>query len=190
MDIRKEIREAIEISGSPARLAEDSFLHYTNEYSVLKESESIRNLIQGRIYAFYYDSLPKLEGDFVNKRPVVFLEGREITPSKSIIKGIDLILMTPRDRINFFIKLIYSYGRIISQNEKMEVASRMPLKFDMPLLETLMGGIKYKHAYRGYRMDKIKGIKEVPMEEWKYLIYLNTRSIEGATINDIYDKYS
>jgi hypothetical protein len=38
-------------------------------------------------------------------------------------------------------------------------------------------------------MEKIKGLKEIPREEWKHLVYLNTKSTEGATINEIYNKY-
>jgi len=43
MDFKREIREAIEKAGSPGKLTEESFLHYTNNYSVLKKSESIKN---------------------------------------------------------------------------------------------------------------------------------------------------
>jgi hypothetical protein len=38
-------------------------------------------------------------------------------------------------------------------------------------------------------MEKIKGLKEIGREEWRYLVYLNTKSIEGADLNDIYNKY-
>jgi hypothetical protein len=190
MDIRRMVRDAIEKSGSPARLTEDSFMHYRENYSVLKSSDSLRSLIPGKIYTFFYDSMPKTEKDFVNRRPVIFFEAKDITPTRNIIKGIDLILMTPRDRTNFFVKLNAVYGKIIDQNEGKEASARMPLKFDMPFLETIMSGIKYNHAYRGYKIEKIKGLKEIPMEEWKYLFYLDTKSIEGATLNDIYSKYS
>jgi hypothetical protein len=189
MDFKKEIRDAIEKAGSPAKLAEESFLNYVNNYSVLKSSDSIKGLIQGKIYTFYYDSEIRAEKGFINRRPVVFLESREITPTKSIIKGLDLILITPRDRTNFFIRLHAIYGKIINQNEGKDGASKMPLRFDPQILETLMGGIKYNHSYTGYKMEKIKGLKEIPRDEWKYLVYLNTKSIEGAAIDDIYNKY-
>jgi hypothetical protein len=189
MDFKREIRDAIEKAGSPAKLSEESFINYSKNYSVIRSSDSIRSLIQGKIYTFYYDSEIRAERGFINRRPVVFLESREITPTKSIIKGLDLILITPIDRINFFIRLHSIYGKIMDQNEEKEKSSQMPLRFDPQLLETLMGGIKYNHAYTGYKMEKIKGLKEIPREEWKHLVYLNTKSIEGATINDIYNKY-
>lgn len=189
MDFAREIRDAIEKSGSPAKLAEESFLNYSNNHAVLKSSESLRNLVQGKIYTFYYDSEIKADKGFVNRRPVVFLDSKEITQTKSIIKGLDLILLTPRDRKNFFIRLHAIYGKIMDQNEKRDRSAHMPLRFDPDLLETLMGGIKYNHAYTGYKMEKIKGLKEIGREEWKYLVYLNTKSVEGAFLDDIYNKY-
>lgn len=189
MDFRKEIRDAIEKAGSPGKLGEESFLNYVNNYSVLKSSDSIRSLFQGKIYTFYYDSEIRAERGFINRRPVVFLESREITPTKSIIKGLDLILITPRDRINFFIRLHAIYGKIINQNEGKDKSSKIPLRFDPQILETLMGGIKYNHSYTGYKIEKIKGLREIPRDEWKYLVYLNTKSVEGATLDDIYNKY-
>lgn len=189
MDFKREVRDAIEKAGSPGKLTEESFLHYTNNYSVLKKSESLKNLIQGKIFTFYYDSPKRKDQEFVNKRPVVFYEGSEISPQKSIIKGIDLILLTPRDRINFFIRLHTVFGKIMEQNEKRDISSQMPLRFDSDVLETLMGGVKYNHAYRGYKLDKIKGLSEIPREEWKYLVYLDTKSLEGAVLNDIYNKF-
>jgi hypothetical protein len=189
MDFKKEIREAIEKAGSPGKLAEESFLHYTKNYSVLKKSDSTKNLIQGKIFTFYYDSPKRQDQAFVNKRPVIFYEGADVTPQKSIIKGIDLILLTPRDRTNFFIRLHAIFGKIMDQNDKREISSKIPLRFDPQILETLMGGIKYNHAYRGYKLEKIKGLSEIPRDEWKYLVYLDTKSLEGAVLNDIYNKF-
>jgi hypothetical protein len=189
MDFKKEIRDAIDEAGSTGKLTENSFLHYSNNYSVLKKSEQIKYLIPGKIYTFYYDSQVKGDGDYLNKRPVIFLDKKELTPTKSIILGWDLILLTPRDRTNFFIRLNAIYGKIMDQNDKKDISSQMPLKFDPAMLETLMGGIKYNHSYNGYKLEKIRGLKEMPREEWKYLVYLNTKSLEGANLNDIYIKY-
>ena len=105
MNIKKEVKESIEKGGSPASLTTESFLHYSKNYAVLKQSDSIKSLIQGKIYTFYYDSFLKEKKSFINKRPVIFFDTKEIDMNHSIIKGIDLILMTPRDRLNFFIRL-------------------------------------------------------------------------------------
>ena len=190
MDFKREIREAIEKAGSPGKLTEESFLNYSNNYAVLKKSESLKNLIQGKIYTFYYDSTLKDENKYINRRPLVFLEEIQIKQERSIIIGYDLILISPRDRINFFIRLETVFGKILDQNEKKDVSSHMPLRFDKTLLETLMGGIRYNHSRKGYKMEKIKGLIEIPRNDWKYLVYLDTKSLQGANLNDIYNKYS
>lgn len=189
MDFKKEISESLEKAGSPGKLAEESFLHYKTNYAVLTKSESIKYLIPGKVYSFFYDSSIKDEVGYLNRRPIIFLESSQVTPSKSLVVGIDMILLTPRDRKNFFIRLHSIYGKIMDQNDKKDKSSQSPLKLDKTLLETLMGGIKYNHAYNGYKMEKIKGLKEVPREEWKYLVYLDTKSLEGAVLNDIYNKF-
>jgi hypothetical protein len=189
MDFKKEIAEAIQNAGSPAKLTEESFLHYRSNYAVLKQSESLKYLIPGKIYTFFYDSTLKNERDYINHRPVLFLDSREISLTKSNLVGIDMILLTPRDRKNFLIRLHAIYGKMMDQNDKRDRSSQLPLRFDKDVLETLMGGIKYNHAYNGYKLEKIKGLKEIPREEWKYLVYLDTKSLEGAVLNDIYNKY-
>jgi hypothetical protein len=190
IDFKKDLRDAIEKAGSSAKLSEESFLHYNKNYSVLKKSETLKNLIPGKVYTFYYDSMLKNENYYVNRRPVVFLESVEITPQKSIIKGFDLILLAPKSRSSFFTRLYTIFGKVMRQNSEKEISSQMPLRFDKEILETLMGGIKYNHSYKGYKIEKIKGLVEIPEEEWKYIIYLDTKSLEGAVLNDIYNKYS
>jgi hypothetical protein len=64
-------------------------------------------------------------------------------------------------------------GKIMDQNEGKEKSSQMPLRFDPQLLETLMGGIKYNHAYTCYKMEKIKGLKEIPREDLTYFPILH-----------------
>jgi hypothetical protein len=189
MDFKRELRETIEKLGSPGKLAEESFLHYSNNYAVLKKSESLKYLIPGKIYSFYYDSQLKDEKSYINRRPIIFLDGKEITQEKNIIRGFDLVLLTPRDKTNFFVRLNAIFGKALDENDKRDPDSQMPLRFDKQILETLMGGIRYNHAYKGYKIEKIKGLIEVPREEWKYLIYLDTKSLEGANLNDIYNKY-
>ena len=49
MDFKIEIRDAIEKAGSPAKLAEESFLNYSKNYAVLTSSESRRSLFKGKI---------------------------------------------------------------------------------------------------------------------------------------------
>jgi hypothetical protein len=188
MDLKKELNDFLLEAGTRGKMTEESFLLYVNKYSVMKNSLSIKSLIQGNFYTFFYDSYPKKQGDYVNRRPVIFYHSIEVSVNKSIIKGIDILLLEPLDRKNFLLRINTLYSKIIDQNEGKPLSSRMPLRFDQDILETLMGGIKYKHAYKAYRLEKIKGLIDIPREEWKYLVYLDTKSIVGTTLNDIYNK--
>ena len=187
MDIKKEIDEALIKAGSQGNLAQESFILYNHKYSVLRTSISVKLLLQGNFYTFFYDSFPKDKG-YVNRRPVIFYDNIYPSVNNSVIKGIDILLLKPLDRRNFLIRLNTIYSKVIEANLKKPLSSRMPLRFNSEILETLMGGIEYKHAYKAYKIEKIKGLADIPMDEWKYLAYLDTKSILGSTLNDIYNK--
>ena len=48
----------------------------------------------------------------------------------------------------------------------------------------------FKNAYKIWNIKKIRDIKEIPIEDWTKIVYLYTRSIEGAQIEEIYNKNS
>lgn len=190
IDFKKEYRDLLEQAGSPGKLADLSFLHYTKNYINAQTSDKINEVIAGKIYTFFYEGKPK-EGFYINHRPILFVQEKRIENNKQVISGVDLMLVPPRDRLNFFTRLWVVYGKIIDQNEKKKEVgmfkSQMPLVCNTELLETLFGGIKYKHSYKGYKLEKIKRFKEIPIEEWKHTVYLNTKSLEGATLEEIYN---
>jgi hypothetical protein len=106
--------------------------------------------------------------------------------------GLDLMLIPPRDRLSFFLRLFKVYEKPINQNlakKESTPGAQMPLKINQELLEILFGGINYKQSYAGYNLEHVQRLKEIPMEEWKYLVYLNTKSIEGGSIEEIYKNY-
>jgi hypothetical protein len=190
MDFKKEYKDLLDQAGSPGKLAELSFLHYTKNYANAQASDRINEVIPGKIYTFFYEGKPG-EGSYINHRPILFVQEKKIQKEKQVISGVDLMLVPPRDRLNFFIRLFVVYGKIINQNEKKKEVgmfkSQAPLVCNTDLLETLFGGIKYKHSYKGYKLEKIKRFKEIPIEEWKHVVYLNNKSLEGATLEEIYN---
>jgi len=191
MGIKKEYNDLFHEKGSISKLSESSFLHYTDNYANLKKSDSLNSVIPGKIFVFFYDAEPVGEKHvFANRRPILFVQDRGQSGKGQVIVGVDIMLIPPQERLNFFIRLETVYRNIIAQNQKKIEdgipKSQMPLRTNIDILETLFGGIKYKHAYKGYKIEKIKILKEVPIEEWKYLIYLNTRSLLGASAEEIY----
>jgi hypothetical protein len=113
--------------------------------------------------------------------------------NKLLIKGIDLMLLHPMHRLNFLIRLFIVYGKIIEENDILSSSgksrSQMPLKINQGMARKLFDGINYKHAYSGFKLDKIQALKEIPTEDWVNIVYLNTKSIEGTSIEEIYNKY-
>ena len=71
-----------------------------------------------------------------------------------------------------------------------EGRDQAPLRTEYQIMETLLKGISYKHAYRSWDLKKVKDVMEIPFEDWTRIIYLDTRSIEGTQLNEIYNKNS
>ena len=71
-----------------------------------------------------------------------------------------------------------------------EGRNQSPLKTDYQVMDTILKGIPYKHAYRAWDLKKVRDVMEIPFEDWTRIIYLDTRSIEGTRLNEIYNKNS
>jgi hypothetical protein len=57
-------------------------------------------------------------------------------------------------------------------------------------MESILKGIPYKHSYRSWDLKKVRGVVEIPFEDWTRIVYLDTRSIEGTQLIEIYNKNS
>ena len=193
MDFKKIYREALEAAGSIGNLSLASFKNYGEKYAKPGELSSIKDIRSGKIFTFFYNSKLKRDPGFINRRPLLLIVSQESVSGKGIINGIDLMLLTPMDRLNFIIRFITIYEKSIDLNQK-KIEQNIPtaqisLAFNEELLETLFSGINYKHAYTGFKLSNVQNFKEIPMDDWQNTIYLNTKSVEGMNIEDIYNKY-
>ena len=193
MDIKKELEDALKGAGSLGKLSESAFENYALKYANATKSDDLKEMISGKIFTFYYDSPLNKELGFINRRPILFIEANPIDVQQGSIKGIDLMLLTPLARFNFLVRLIKVFSKAISNNaqkkEDLIASAQSPLPFTREILADLFKGIKYKHANSGFKIEKIKRLKEVPMDDWKNMIYLNTGSLEGINLEDLYKKY-
>jgi len=193
MDFKKIYEEALTEAGSIGNLSKKSFDNYGEKYAKVANSENTNKLIAGKLFTFYYNSKYKQENGFINRRPLLFIVSDKPIQGKRILRGIDLMLLPPMDRLRFIIRFTNIYQKPIEINqEKVEndiPNAQMPLLFTEELLETLFGGINYNHSYTGFRMESIQNLKEIPITDWHNMIYLNTKSIEGANIEEIYNKF-
>ena len=75
-------------------------------------------------------------------------------------------------------------------SEKGNERGQIQIKSDYQTLDTILKGIPYKHAYRSWDLKKVRDVIEIPFDDWTKIVYLNTRSIEGTQLNEIYNKNS
>jgi hypothetical protein len=80
--------------------------------------------------------------------------------------------------------------RNIRKDENGEGRDQSPLKTDYQIMESILKGIPYKHSYRSWDLKKVRDVVEIPFEDWTRIVYLDTRSIEGTQLIEIYNKNS
>lgn len=173
-------------------LAEDSFMNWFKNYVNQKDQFNPSNFLQGKIYSFEYNDVLSKDKKFINKRPVIFFTGFKSYEDKAVFYGIDLILLSPQFRIPFFTRINSVYENIIEKNqekiERGEGRGQEQLKTDYETLDLILKGINYKHAYRAWDLKKVRDVIEIPYEDWTRIVYLDTRSIQGTPLNEIYKK--
>ncbi len=175
-------------------LPEESFMHWVKNY-VNKDSQfNPLNFLQGKVYSFQYNDKLEQGKKFINKRPVIFFTGYDNYEKKNLFHGLDLVLISPIFRLAFFERVQSVFQDQIEKNikslERGEGRDQIPLKTDYQIMDIILKGIPYKHAYRSWDLKKVRDVVEIPFEDWTRIIYLDTRSIEGTQLNEIYSKNS
>jgi hypothetical protein len=175
-------------------LPEESFTYWANNYVNKKSEFSPLNFLSGKVYSFQYNDQLEKGKPFINKRPVIFFTEYDNYEKKNLFKGLDLILISPLFRIAFFERVQSVFKDQIEGNlKKIEMGEgrgQAPLKTDYQTMDIILKGIPYKHAYRAWDLKKVRDVVEIPLEDWTRIVYLNTRSIEGTQLNEIYNKNS
>ena len=173
-------------------LAEDSFMHWFKTFVNSKSQFNPLGFLPGKVYSFEYNDQLEKAKKYINKRPIVFFTGFKSYEDKTIFYGIDLILLSPQFRIPFFTRIQSVYQDIIEKNQEKidrgDIKSQAPLKTDYETLDIILKGINYKHASRAWDLKKVRDVVEIPYEDWTRIVYLDTRSIEGTQLNEIYKK--
>jgi hypothetical protein len=173
-------------------LAENSFMYWFKSFVNTKSEFNTSNFLQGKVYSFEYNDQLEKNKKYINRRPVVFFTGFRSYEDKAVFYGIDLILLSPQVRIPFFTRIQSVYQDIIENNQekinKGELKSQVQLKTDYETLDIILKGINYKHAYKAWDLKKVRDVVEIPYDDWTRIVYLDTRSIQGTPLNEIYKK--
>lgn len=175
-------------------LTEASFIHWTKNYINQKDQFNPLNFLPGKVYSFEYNDKLEKGKSYINKRPVIFFTGYQNYENKNLFTGMDLILIPPVFRLAFFTRIQSVFQDQIEKNIKMsdngEQRGQIPLKTDYQVLDTILRGIPFKHSYRSWDLKKVRDVIEIPFHDWTKIVYLDTRSIEGTQLNEIYNKNS
>ena len=175
-------------------LTEASFLHWTKNYINQKDQFSPLNFLPGKVYSFEYNDKLDKGKSYINKRPVIFFTGYQNYENKNLFMGMDLILIPPIFRLAFFTRIQSVFRDQIEKNIKMsdngEQRGQIPLRTEYQILDTILKGIPFKHSYRSWDLKKVRDVIEIPFHDWTKIVYLDTRSIEGTQLNEIYNKNS
>lgn len=181
----------LSISGLSS-LAEHSFMYWFKTFVNTKSEFNTYSFLQGKVYSFEYNDQLEKNKKYINKRPVVFFTGFKSSEDRSVFYGIDLILLSPQFRILFFTRIQSVSKDIIENNQKKinqgELKTQVQLRTDYKTLDIILKGINYKHAYRVWDLKKVRDVVEIPYNDWTRIVYLDTRSIQGTPLNEIYKK--
>lgn len=148
----------------------------------------------GEIYFFRYntDSKVSKERPFINRIPIVLCtDVVETEKSGTVIKGIDIVIVPPRARIDIIEKIFDSFRSEISSNDlSYEKGSpKKPIRFTNQNLELLLSGTGYKNALFGFKYKFIRNPGVIPSTDWSKIPYLSLNLIEGMQIQGIYKEY-
>lgn len=183
----------LSISGLTS-LQEESFMFWVKKFVNKNSQFNPLNFLQGKIYSFEYNDKLERGKKFINKRPVVFFTGYDNYENKNLFSGLDIVLIAPIFRLAFFERVQSVFQDQIEMNLKKEEMgdgrNQSPLKTEYQIMETILKGIPYKHAYRSWDLKKVRDVVEIPFEDWTRIVYLDTRSIEGTQLVEIYNKNS
>lgn len=183
----------LSISGLTS-LQEESFMFWVKKFVNKNSQFNPLNFLQGKIYSFEYNDKLERGKKFINKRPVVFFTGYDNYENKNLFSGLDIVLIAPIFRLAFFERVQSVFQDQIEMNLKKEEMgdgrNQSPLKTEYQIMETILKGIPYKHSYRSWDLKKVRDVVEIPFEDWTRIVYLDTRSIEGTQLVEIYNKNS
>ena len=132
-------------------LPEESFMHWVKNYVNKNSQFNPLNFLQGKVYSFSYNDKLEPGKKFINKRPVIFFTGYDNYEKKNLFTGLDLVLIPPIFRLSFFERVQSVFQDQIEKNlqkeENGDGRDQAPLRTEYQIMETILKGIPYKHAY-------------------------------------------
>jgi hypothetical protein len=184
-------------------------------YSKLTEIESadqeslIKSLnggypIPGMIYTFIYGQLDKIQTklankDFIDNVPIVFC----INNDTASFKGINMNMLPPEVRLDFLESFYNTFddffkreAEVLSQNNKLALNKRF-IEYvksgkgkEILRMFNDINKANFNYGYRSYKIEKIKNLRMIEYNEWKYIALLEPKdAFRKMNFNQIHKLY-
>ena len=150
--------------------------------------------VPGEMYFFKYQTDSKISSSrpFIDRFPIILCTDVFSTVnSGTVVKGIDLIVVPPRIRIDIIGK-IYDYflDKIEINNASYKKGgAKSPIDLSDRVLNGLLSGTGYKEALFGFKYKFIRDPGVIGSEDWPKIPYLSMNLLEGSSIQGIYKEY-
>ncbi len=140
--------------------------------------------ISGEIYYFNYTTDSKLSKDrsFINRFPVVLCTDFFRKEDTSIFKGIDLITVPQKYRVEILARVYDNFSQALDNNKS-------PINLKDDVLEKILVSTGYKYSVFGFKSNFIKNMGMIKTKDWSKLPYLTINLLEGLRIQGIYSEY-
>ncbi len=150
--------------------------------------------VPGEIYFFRYQTNSEISKDrpFINRLPLILCtDVVETEKAGTVIKGIDIIVVPPKNRIDIIGKFYDNFDQQIKANDISyeKGSSKIPVRFSPALLESLFSGSGYKQAIFGFKYRFIRNPGVISSSDWSKIPYLSANLIEGMPLQGIYSQY-
>ena len=150
--------------------------------------------ISGEIYSFNYQTDSKItdKRPFIDRMPLVMCTDIfETKESGLIIKGIDLITVPLRNRIDIIGRIYDNFNEQVKGNDASYTkgGSKSPINLKDKVLANLLKNTGYNQALFGFKAKFIKEVKIIDVSDWSKIPYLTVNSIEGLNVQEIYKQY-
>jgi hypothetical protein len=196
MEIREQIIKYREEAPSLSALAAKTDVSFLEKYGIRGEGSSYKytgTLIPGNLYFFNYETDSKLSEKvkYIDRNPLIFYISAEKVGQDTVVKGIDLTLTPPENRVEIIQRIWDKFTGTIEEGIQSVKKGGQPsqIRLDSGDLSSLLKGTGYNSSVVGFKFKFMTNIKWVDYSEWAKIPFLKYTLVQGISINEIYSNY-
>ena len=153
--------------------------------------EKFQDFLSGKIYFSFYKTPSKISDKilFINRYPNFLYLSEEKVGGEIICKVLDLTVIPPEFKSKILERIFNVYFDKIKANQERLGSTQESLNIKGLDLEKIIGDLGYKNAIFGFKKQYLTNTKVVDYQDWVKLIYFNEASVEGLSLEQIYNRY-